>query len=205
MDSIKTRQCMESVWRIEADAIASLTDTMDMDVLLHIAELLCNCKGKIVISGCGTSGVAARKAAHMLNCVQAPCTFLSPSDALHGGLGMLRPEDILILLSKGGQSFEINAFIPPCKRAGTTLIAVTESNDSELAKAADHKIIVVTEVETGPLLLATSSIVKVIAIFDAIVQSIALHKNYGSGEFVHIHPGGAVGKILVEETRPGGD
>jgi len=188
---------MEDVWKIEAEAVSSLSGTIDKEALLAVAELLCGCKGKIIFSGCGTSGVAARKAVHMLNCVEAPSAFLSPSEALHGGLGILRPDDVLVLLSKGGQSSEINSFIAPCKRAGATLVAVTEGKDSELGQAADHLLHIITEQETKPWPLATSSIMRVIAVFDAIAQSIALHKNYDYREFYHIHPGGAVGKILT--------
>ena len=113
MDVNQTWRCMEDVWNIEAQAVSSLSSTIDRDALIAVTELLCNCSGKIVFSGCGTSGVAARKAVHMLNCVEAPSSFLSPSEALHGGLGILRQNDVLILLSKGGQSAEINAFIAP--------------------------------------------------------------------------------------------
>ena len=196
MDIDKTWACMENVWQAEAEAVSSLSGAVDKEVLLAITELILNCKGKVIFSGCGTSGAAARKAAHTLNCVEAPAAFISPSEALHGGLGILRSDDILVLLSKGGRSSEINSFIAPCKRAGARLVAVTEREDSELAVAADYLLLLVTEQETKPWPLATSSILKVIAVFDAIAQSIALHKGRDKSEFYHIHPGGAVGQAL---------
>jgi len=202
MDIEKTWECMEAAWKAEADAVAALGGAVDKEALLAVTELIFNCKGKIIFSGCGTSGVAARKAVHTLNCVGASSTFISPSDALHGGLGILRSGDVLVLLSKGGQSSEINAFIEPCKKSGATLVAVTEHRNSDLGAAADHLLILVTEQETKPWPLATTSILKVIAVFDAIAQAIALHKNQDQREFYHIHPGGAVGKALSPDSNP---
>ena len=86
---------------IESDSIASLRDTLDIKKICELVEVLANCKGKIILAGCGTSGMAAKKIAHSLSCIEIPSLFLSPADSIHGGLGVLKKDDILILVSKG--------------------------------------------------------------------------------------------------------
>ena len=85
----------------EAKEIRGLVDSLDQDELLQVSEAIENCRGKIVLTGCGTSGAAARKIAHTMNCVERPALFLSPAEALHGGLGVLQEEDIIFFISKG--------------------------------------------------------------------------------------------------------
>lgn len=106
---------IERTLRIEASSISSLENRLDMDTMYRIVKAIADCRGKIIVSGCGTSAMAARKVVHSLNCIECPALFLSPSDAVHGGLGVLQKEDILILISKGGNTTELLKIIPACK------------------------------------------------------------------------------------------
>ena len=105
---------------MEADELRALTSELDGGTVVAVAKALMNCKGKVILSGCGTSAMAAKKVAHSLSCIEIPALFLSPSDAVHGALGVLQEEDVLILISKGGNTSELTNLIPACKNIGTT-------------------------------------------------------------------------------------
>lgn len=184
---------------IESSSIASLIETLSKDVILKVIELIGDCKGKIIISGCGTSAAAARKIAHSLCCIERPAAYLNPSDAVHGALGILQNEDIFILISKGGNTSEIINMIPACKTKGAKLIGITENTDSILAKESDLVLNVKVEKEPCPFnMLATASTLAVIAVFDAICIALMHYTNYTKEQFAVIHPKGAVGDRLVK-------
>ena len=103
------------VWRQEAEGVCGLTELVDREMFCRVAHAVADCKGRILVAGCGTSAAAAKKIAHSLCCVERPAAFLTPSDAVHGGLGLLQKDDILILISKGGNTKELAALIPACK------------------------------------------------------------------------------------------
>ena len=187
---------------MEAESIAALRQTLDQEAVLAAAKALMNCKGKVILSGCGTSAMAARKVAHSLSCIEIPALFLSPADAVHGALGVLQREDILILISKGGNTQELVNLIPACKTKGALLIGVSENPESVIAGQAD--IYLKVKVEQEPCrfnMLATASTLAVIATFDAIC--IALMQMTGSTreQFAVIHPGGAVGERLLNKRK----
>ena len=183
----------------EATALRRLKDTLPMPVMVSIVHDLANCRGKIIISGCGTSAMAARKIAHSLNCIERPAAFLSPSDAVHGGMGLLRAEDILILISKGGNTSELISMIPVCRAKKATLIGVSENTDSVIARQADIFLPIHIEREPCPFnMLATASILAVISAFDAICIALMRYMNYTKEQFSVIHPGGAVGERLIK-------
>ena len=185
---------------IESQSIEKLKDTLSEEVLLQVIELIGNCKGKVLVSGCGTSGVAAKKIAHSLCCVERPATFLSPCDAVHGQLGMLQKEDILILISKGGNTPEITNLIPACKEKEAKLIGITENDESVLAKQSDILLKIKVDKEPCPFnMLATASTLAVIATFDAIAIVLMFYTNYTREQFAIIHPGGAVGEKLLKK------
>lgn len=154
---------------MEADAIGKLTEVLDEKAVLETAKALQNCKGKVILSGCGTSAMAAKKIAHSLCCFEIPALFLSPADAVHGGLGVLQEDDILILISKGGNTQELVNLIPACRTKKAKLIGVSENPDSKIAQAADIYMKVKAEREPCRFnMLATSSTLAVISTFDAI-------------------------------------
>ena len=183
---------------MEADSLVKLRSELDEAAVLAAAKALMDCRGKIIISGCGTSAMAARKIAHSLCCIEIPALFLDPADAVHGGLGVLQAEDILILISKGGGTQELLRLIPACRAKGSTLIAVSENRDSPLAQSAD--IYLPVKVEREPCrfnMLATASTLAVISIFDAICIALMQMTGYTKEQFAVIHPAGAVGDRLL--------
>lgn len=183
---------------MEADAIGKLTEVLDEKAVLETAKALQNCKGKVILSGCGTSAMAAKKIAHSLCCIEIPALFLSPADAVHGGLGVLQEDDILILISKGGNTQELVNLIPACRTKKARLIGVSENPDSKIAQAADIYMKVKAEREPCRFnMLATSSTLAVISTFDAICIALMQMTGYTREQFAVIHPGGAVGERLL--------
>lgn len=187
---------------IEASSIHNLLSSLDMDIVDKVIRLLGDCKGRIIISGCGTSAMAAKKAVHSLNCIERPAIFLTPSDAVHGGLGVLQPDDILILISKGGGTKELIQLIPACKTKKAVLIGVTENPESVIGKESD--IILNVKVEKEPCrfnMLATASTLAVISLFDSMCIALMQYTHYTKEQFAVIHPNGAVGKRLSREEE----
>ena len=183
---------------IESRSIAALIEDLDADAVLRVARALQDCKGRIVLSACGTSAMAAKKIAHSLCCIERPALFLTPSDAVHGALGVLQKDDVYILISKGGNTGELTRLIPACKTKGATLIGVSENPDSTIAREAD--IYLKVKVETEPCrfnMLATASTLAVIATFDAICIALMQMTGYTREQFAVIHPAGAVGDRLL--------
>ncbi|AJZ90664.1 SIS domain-containing protein [Cedecea neteri] len=164
-----------------------------------LAELR-NCKGKIVVTGVGTSGIAARKIAHMLACVEHPAIYLSATDAAHGDLGFLRADDLMIMLSRGGNSDELTRLLPGLSARNVPLISVTENPDSAIAKAARLVISTGVKQEMDPLnMLATTSIILALAIFDAACACLMSESGYSKETLLAVHPGGDVGLTLRDD------
>ncbi len=183
----------------ESEIIAELEKTVSEEQIEKVIDALMNCRGKVILSGCGTSGVAAQKIEHTLSCVDCPALFLSPSNALHGGMGVVQKDDILILLSKGGHTRELDEMVAPCKERGALLIAVTENEESYMAKESDLMLNIRVEKEPDEYnVLATGSIIGTLAVFDAIAIVISRLKGFSQEGFLKIHPGGDVGKRLSE-------
>ena len=187
---------------MEAESIAQLRQSLERDTVLAVAKALMNCKGKVILSGCGTSAMAARKIAHSLSCIEIPALFLSPADAVHGALGVLQQEDILILISKGGNTQELVNLIPACKTKGALLIGVSENPASVIARQADLYLKVKVAQEPCRFnMLATASTLAVIATFDAICIALMQMTGYTREQFAVIHPGGAVGERLLNKLN----
>ncbi|MDR1600226.1 MAG: SIS domain-containing protein [Oscillospiraceae bacterium] len=187
---------------VESAAIAALPDTLDQAAICAAAEAIAACKGRIVLSGCGTSGAVAVKIAHTLRCIERPALYLAPSDAIHGGLGALQGGDILILISKGGNTRELAVMMPAAKAKGVPIIAVTENADGIIANGAAITLPVKVDREPCPFnMLATASSLAVIAVFDAICVAIMRETGYTREQFAVIHPGGAVGERLLASDQ----
>ena len=194
----EVKRCIE----IEAASINSLLSSLNEEQIVKVARALMDCEGKVILSGCGTSAMAARKIAHSLCCIEIPALFLSPADAVHGGLGVLQKEDILILISKGGSTQELVNLIPACKSKGALLIGVSENPQSQVATNAD--IYLQVKVEKEPChfnMLATSSTLAVISAFDSICIALMQMTGYTREQFAVIHPGGAVGERLLNKLE----
>lgn len=187
---------------IEADSIRALTEILDEESVLKVAEALKSCRGKVILSGCGTSAQAAKKISHSLSCIEIPALFLSPADAVHGALGVLQKDDIFILISKGGNTKELVNLIPACKTKGALLIGVSENPESVIARESD--IFLFVKVEKEPCrfnMLATASTLAVISTFDAICIALMQMTGYTREQFAVIHPAGAVGDRLLNNLK----
>lgn len=202
MDRKKIWNSAKKVWEIESATIRDLDTLVSMDELAACAKLILGCKGKIVTSGAGTSGAAAKKISHSLSCIERPSFFLTPSDAVHGSLGAVTSDDLAILISKGGNTKEIVNLIPALKTKKTTFIGVTENYGSELAKTCDQVLRIKIKKEADSFnMLATSSTLAVISVFDAICISIMQISGYTKDRFAVIHPEGAVGERLKKNIK----
>jgi len=184
-------------WTVGAAELGRLHSSIDKDVFVKLVETLGNAKGRIAVCGVGTSGAAARKIAHSLSCIERPAFFLSPADAVHGGLGLVQPGDVAILISKGGGTHEILNLVPSLKAKNVCIIAVTENENSALARASDLLLRVRIEREADEFdMLATTSTATVVAAFDAACIALMAYTNYTREQFAIIHPSGAVGERL---------
>lgn len=187
---------------MEAESIEKLTEILDEESVLKVAKALMECKGKVILSGCGTSAMAAKKIAHSLNCIEIPALFLTPSDAVHGGLGVLQSEDILILISKGGNTGELTSLIPACRAKEAMLIGVSENPESKIATMADIFLRVMVDREPCRFnMLATASTLAVISTFDAVCIALMQMTGYTREQFAIIHPRGAVGERLLNNLQ----
>ena len=187
---------------IEAESVRRLSEELDEQQVLDTAKALMNCRGKVILSGCGTSAMAAKKIAHSLNCIEIPALFLTPSDAVHGGLGVLQEDDILILISKGGGTEELVRLIPACRTKKALLIGVSENPRSVIAQNADIYLRVKVEQEPCRFnMLATASTLAVISMFDSICIALMQMTGYTREQFAVIHPAGAVGDRLLNKLK----
>ena len=186
LDSLKT----------ESEAIADIAGYLEKEPFLKAAEILGRC-GKIITSGCGGSGIAAKKFAHSLCCIERDAYFLPPSEALHGGLGCIKEADAVVLLSRGGKTAELLPIVSLCNKKKAVLIAVTENMDSPMAKGAQIVLPMKIRRESDPLdIMTTSSFVAAAAIFDALLSAVMILTGYRLEQFGPVHPGGAVGEML---------
>lgn len=188
-----------AAWQIYSNEMAALSGHLNDQVWASLMAALRGCQGKIAVTGVGTSGIAARKIAHMLACIEHPAIWLSAADAAHGDIGFLREGDVLIMLSRGGNSDELTRLLPTVKAKNTTLIAVTENAASAIAQQADLLLLMPKSQEVDPLqMLATTSIISVLAVFDAMVAALMSRSGYSKETLLAVHPGGNVGKVLRE-------
>lgn len=182
--------------KIEANALAMAKVAIDQS-FCQIVNLIYTCKGRIIITGIGKSGIAAQKIVSTLNSTGTPSIFMHAADAIHGDLGMMKSEDIVIVLSKSGNSPEIKSLIPYIKRKGNITIGLTNNKDSILSQLSDHTIYVPLKEEADPNNLApTASLITHIAIGDAIATSLIMLRKFQAKDFAEFHPGGQLGKEL---------
>ena len=187
-----------AVWDTGAKEIARLSSTVSREALVKCVQVLAACHGRICTMGCGTSAAAARKVAHSLSCIERPAFFLSPSDAPHGALGAVQPGDVVIMFSKGGGTRELLDLVPSLKAKKVTLVTATENAESPLARESDLVLSVKVEREADAFnMLATTSTMAVVAVFDAICIALMEATGYTREQFAVIHPHGAVGDRLT--------
>lgn len=185
------------VIRIEAEAVAALRDRIGGE-FARAVELIMLCKGRVVITGMGKSGIVARKIVATLNSTGTASIFLHPSDAVHGDFGMVRREDVVICISKSGSTPEIINLLPMFRRIGTPIIAMLGNVASNLAHNADIVLDVSVREEACPYDLApTASTTATLAFGDALAMALLEQRNFTEEEFAMVHPGGNLGRRLL--------
>ena len=195
------------VLRIEADAITGLIERLDASFEKAV-DLLHDCKGRVVVTGLGKSGLIGRKIAATLASTGTPSLFLHAGDALHGDLGVLAAGDVLLAISSSGETEEMIELIEPARRIGVQIVAMTSNPRSTLAGASDLVLDIAVREEACSLNLApTASTAAALAMGDAL--AVALHERRGFKEedFAALHPGGRLGKKLrrLESLMHSGD
>jgi arabinose-5-phosphate isomerase len=181
----------------ESKAIEKLADFID-DNFVKSIETLLKSKGRVVLTGIGKSAVIAQKIVATLNSTGTPSLFLHASEAVHGDLGMIQQDDVVICISKSGNSPEIKVLVPLLKRDGNRLIAITGNTNSFLAKEAHFVLNTYVEEEACPNNLApTNSTTAQLVMGDAIAVCLMEMKNFTAEDFAKYHPGGALGKKLL--------
>jgi arabinose-5-phosphate isomerase len=189
------------VLKIEADAVAALIDRID-ERFEQAVEIILDCKGRVVVTGMGKSGLIGKKIAATLASTGTPALFLHPAEGIHGDLGMVTRGDTVIALSNSGETEEIARMLPSLKRLGIKIIALTGNTDSTLAKNSDVVIDVGVKEEACPLGLApTASTTATLAMGDAIAVALLDKRGFREEDFACFHPGGALGKRLLLRVR----
>jgi D-arabinose 5-phosphate isomerase GutQ len=186
------------MWQNNAKVIQALPEKLKADEYEAVFQAILQCRGRIATMGMGTSSVAARKIAHMLCVANIPSFFVSAGDAAHGAFGAVQEGDVLIVLSKGGNTEELVNLIEPIKGKGIKLIAVTQNRDSKLAQAADIVLQLEVEESDHRRMLPTASIIAIISIFDAIADELTKYPQFNEKTFYYNHNHGAVGALLKD-------
>ena len=189
---------VKELLRIEADAIERTASRIEREAVERAVEILMNCRGKVVLVGVGKSGNIAQKIAATMTSTGTPAIFLHPSDAMHGGMGVVTQGDVVVALSNSGETNEIIGMLPFLNPRQVPLLAIVGNVDSTLARKADVVLDASVEEEACPLNLApTTSTTVALAIGDAIAMTLMQSKGLTADDFAMNHPGGRLGKRLT--------
>jgi len=185
------------VLRIEAGALQDLLQRLDAR-FERAVEVLLGCKGRVVVTGMGKSGLVGRKIAATFSSTGTPSVFLHPAEAVHGDLGMLMRDDVVLAISYSGDTEEIVALLETIKRLGLRMVTLTGKPSSTIAAASDVVLDVSVKEEACSLNLApTASTIAAMAIGDALAISLLERRGFGAQDFAALHPGGRLGKKLL--------
>jgi arabinose-5-phosphate isomerase len=185
------------VARIEGKEVASLAERINADFASAV-DLLFACEGRVIVTGVGKSGIVARKVVATMNSTGTPAVFLHPSDAIHGDLGLVREDDVVMCLSKSGNTEEINTLIPVFKRLKVPIISLVGNLNSSLAHESTISLDATVSEEACPLDLApTSSTTVSLVLGDALAIALLERRKFGEADFAMLHPGGTLGKRLL--------
>lgn len=180
----------------EAETVAQLAGYIDDEFVTAVTYII-NSKGRVVITGIGKSAIIANKIVATMNSTGTPAIFMHAADAIHGDLGIIQADDVVICISKSGNTPEIKVLVPLLKRGNNKLIAITSNKNSVLAQAADSVLYAYVEKEACPNNLApTTSTTAQLVLGDALAVCLLEMKHFGSEDFAKYHPGGALGKRL---------
>lgn len=195
-NSIQIKEIAKKTLEIERDSIGQLINSIDED-FVEVVESIYSSKGRVVVSGIGKSAIIAQKIVATFNSTGTPALFLHAADAIHGDLGMVQANDVVILISKSGDTPEVKVLVPLVKNLGNKLIALTGNFSSYLGENADLRLSCHVEKEACPNNLApTNSTTAQLVIGDALAVCLIECRQFGSKDFAKYHPGGALGKKL---------
>jgi arabinose-5-phosphate isomerase len=200
-DATRTLALAREVLAIEANAIVTLAARLGRP-FVDAVTLILQCRGRVVVTGIGKSGHVARKLAATLASTGTPSFFVHPAEAKHGDLGMIAAGDIVVMLSNSGETDELVELVPHFKRQGAKLLAVTGSEGSTLAQAADLHLDAGVDAEACPHNLApTASTTAALALGDALALALLDARGFTMQDFARSHPGGALGRRLLTHVR----
>lgn len=192
-------QAARNAFVIESECIREMGELFEEESFSEAVELLAKAV-RIGSSGCGHSGIACQHFAHLMCCIERPAKFVSPAEAIHGGMGYLQKDDVMLFVSRGGKTAELIPVMQICKKKGVKIITVTENTDSALAEAADVVLKLHINRETDKYnAQGTTSTTATCVIFHALQAALIEETGYVNEQFALIHPGGAVGERLNHE------
>lgn len=185
------------VLQTEAAAVLALVDRLD-DRFAEAVSLVVRCKGRVIVTGMGKSGIICRKIAATLASTGTPAFFLHPAEAVHGDLGVIQSDDVVIAMSYSGETEELTRVLETLKRIGAPLIALTGGTKSTLAQAANVALDCSVSEEACPMnLVPTASTTAALALGDALAMTVLVEKGFKPEDFANLHPGGKLGKRLM--------
>ena len=188
---------MEVILEKALKAVEETGKQLDSRVIDNCVEILNRTKGNILVTGMGTSGTVARRAAHLLGCAGMKAFFVHPADQQHGSSGAISKDDLIIVFSKGGESEEINSYLNIARRQNCTIIAVTGRKESTMVDIVDETIVVeISDEYEGYGLLPTASTLSSCVISDIILLLLLDRRGFDKEGFGVLHPGGMTGKKL---------
>jgi len=206
-DAESALELARKVLRTEAAAILALVDRVNGD-FERAVQLLYECRGRVIVTGMGKSGIICRKISATLSSTGTSAFFLHPAEAIHGDLGAIREDDVVLALSYSGETEEILRLLESIRRLGAKLVAITGDPDSTLARAADVTLNCSIAEEACPMnLVPTASTTAALAMGDALAMTLLVRKGFGMEQFASFHPGGKLGRRLmrVENVMHAGD
>jgi arabinose-5-phosphate isomerase len=204
--STDPRALARRVLETEAAAILGLIARLD-DGFDRAVDMLHGCRGRVIVTGMGKSGIICRKIAATLTSTGTPAFFLHPAEAIHGDLGVVRPEDVVVAISQSGETEELLRLLEYIRRIGARLVALTGRPGSTLGQAADVALDCHVDEEACPLnLVPTASTTAALALGDALAMTLLVQRGFRLEDFANLHPGGRLGKRLMraEQLMHGG-
>lgn len=191
----------KKVLKIEAGAVLALIEKLDANFEKAV-DMIYQSKGKVVVTGMGKSGLVGKKIAATLASTGTPAFFLHPAEAIHGDLGMVTSEDVIIAISNSGETEELAGLIPFLKRFNVHLISMTGNPNSTLSRQADAHLDISVKEEACPLgIVPTASTTAALAMGDAIAVALLTRNGFREEDFAFYHPGGSLGKKLFVKVR----
>ena len=184
----------------EINGLMDLKESINSD-FYNVIKKIINNKGRLILSGMGKSGYVARKISSTLSSTGTPSFFIHPAEAGHGDLGMITKQDIVVLLSNSGDTYELNTIIDYCKRFNIFIIGVTRKHNSVLSKISDLPIILPNSKEASDIDAPSTSVIMMISYWDAIAISLQKIRNFSKEDFKILHPGGKIGARLLKVSK----